>query len=183
MGKGLIILMVISILIFIIAIVSILIVHFKNKINTLKYKMRVSESSINENLKNKLDLVIRSINIIERELKIESKKFEAVKKIRNEKITNITFDNILSEATEEIFDIKDDYKEVEKIKSFKGIINDIKDLDILLSGGKKFFNKYASEYNNLIKTLPYKLLKNKYPYKQLYLDNIMEEKLETGLDL
>ena len=183
MEKGLIILMIISIIIFISTLVAILVVHFKNKINSLKYKMEVSETGISENLKTKLDLVIRSINIIERELKIESKKFEAVKKIRNEKITNIVFDNLLSEATDEIFDIKDDYKEVVKIKSFKGIINDIKDLDILLSGGKKFYNKYASEYNNLTKTFPYKLFSKKLPYKQLYFDNIMDEKLETGLEL
>ncbi len=183
MENGLIVLMIISILIFIGAIIAILVVHFKNRINSLRYKMGVSESSINENLKNKLDLVIRSINIIERELKIESKKFEDVKKIRNEKINNIVFDNLLSEATDEIFDIKDDYKEVEKIKSFKGIINDIKDLNILLSGGKKFYNKYASEYNSLIKKFPYKLFSKKLQYKQLYIDNILDEKLETGLNI
>ena len=183
MEKGLIILVVIALFIFIISIISILVVHFKNKIKSLKYKMEISETSINENLKEKLDLVTRCINIIERELKLESKKFEAVKKVRNEKISNIVFDNILEDATEEIFDIKDDYKEIEKIKSFKGIINDIKDLNILLSGGKKFYNKYASNYNNLIKSFPYKIFKSKYKYKELYLDNIMDEKLETGLDL
>ena len=92
----------------------------------------------------------------------------------------INFDNILSDATEEIMDIKDDYKEIVKVKSFKGLINDIKDLDILLSGGKKFYNKYAAEYNNLTKKFPYKLFKRKYPYKQLYLENIMEDNLEMG---
>lgn len=183
MGKSLMFLVIISILVFIGAITAILIIYYKNKIKSLQYKMNVSELNINENLKNKLDLVIRSINIIERELKIESKKFEAVKKIKNEKTNNIIFDNLLSEATDEIFDIKDDYKEVEKIKSFKGLINDIKDLDILLLGSKKFYNKYAAEYNNMSKSFPYKLFKNKYQYKQLYIDNIMDEKLETGLNL
>ena len=183
MQKGLIILIIISMLTFISAIITILVFNFKNKIKSLQYKMTVSETSINENLKNKLDLIIRSINIIERELKIESKKFEAVKKIRNEKINSIVFDNLLSEAADEIFDIKDDYKEIEKIKSFKGLISDIKDLDTLLIGGKKFYNKYAAEYNNLSKSFPYKLFKNKYQYKQLYIDNVMNEKLETGFDI
>lgn len=183
MEKSLIILVVISALIFISAIITILVLYFKNKIKFLQYKTSISESNINENLKSKLDLVTRSINIIERELKIESKKFEAVKKIRNEKINNIVFDNLLSEATDEIFDIKEDYKEVEKIKSFKGLIADIKNLDILLSGSKNFYNRYASEYNNLTKTFPYNIFKKKYQYKQLYINNIMEEKLETGLDL
>ncbi len=183
MGKGLIILMVLCVVIFIGSIMFILITNYKNKVLSLTYKMRVSDKSIKDNLNDKFDLVTRSINIIERELKIESKKFEAVKKIRNEKINNIKFDNVLSEATEEIFNIKDDYKEIEKIKSFKGIINDIKDLDIMLSGAKKFYNKYASEYNSLAKRFPYKLFSKKLPYKQLYIDNIMEEKLETGLEL
>lgn len=183
MEKGLIVLVVIALIICIVSIVLIFVIHFKNKMKTLKYRMEISESSIYENLKEKFDLVTRCINIIERELKLESKKFEAVKKIRNEKISNIVFDNVLEDATEEIFDIKDDYKEIEKIKSFKGIINDIKNLNILLSGGKKFYNKYASEYNNLTKAFPYKFLKNKYKYKELYLNNIIDEKLETGLDI
>ncbi len=183
MEKSLIVLVIIALIVFIISIISILMIHFKNKIKSLKYKMEISESSINDNLKEKFDLVTRCINIIERELKLESKKFEAVKKVRNEKINNIVFDNLLEDATEEIFDIKDDYKEIEKIKSFKGIINDIKDLNILLSGGKKFYNRYASEYNNLIKSFPYKIFKSKFKYKELYINNMIDEKLETDLDI
>lgn len=180
MEKGYIILVIVAFIIFLAAIIAILVLNYKNKIDSLKYKMSVSDKTIKENLKDKLDLTIRTINIIERELKLESKKFEAVKKIRNEKTNSINFDNILAEASEEIMDIKDDYKEISKIKSFKGLISDIKDLDILLSGGKKFYNKYASEYNNLIKKFPYKFLKKKYPYKQLYFDNIMNENLEMN---
>ena len=180
MEKGLIILMIIAIVVFVVAIIAILVINYKNKVKALKYKMNVSEKTIKDNLKDKLDLTIRTINIIERELKLESKKFEAVKKIRNEKISSINFDNILTDATEEIMDIKDDYKEIVKVKSFKGLINDIKDLDILLSGGKKFYNKYASEYNNLIKKFPYKLFKKKLTYKQLYFDNIMDDNLEVN---
>ncbi len=180
MEKGHVILVVVAAVIFIAAIISILILNYKNKINSLKYKMSISDKTIKDNLKEKLDLTIRTINIIERELKLESKKFEAVKKIRNEKTNSINFDNVLADATEEIMDIKDDYKEIVKVKSFKGLINDIKDLDILLSGGKKFYNKYAAEYNALVKKFPYKLFKKKYPFKQLYLDNIMEDNLEMN---
>ena len=178
MEKGYLVLVIVAAVIFVVAIISILIINYRNKINSLKYNMNVSNNTIKDNLKNKLDLTIRTINIIERELKLESKKFEAVKKIRNEKINSINFDNILSDATEEIMDIKDDYKEIVKVKSFKGLINDIKELDILLSGGKKFYNKYAAKYNALIKKFPYKLFKKKYPYKQLYFENIMEDNLE-----
>lgn len=183
MEKGLIVLVIISTIIFTVSIFSILIIHFNNKKRLLKYKMEISETEINENLKNKFDLVIRSINIIERELKIESKKFEAIKKIKIEKVNSIVFDNLLSEATEEILDIKDDYKELEKIKSFKGLIKDIKELDILLSGGKKFYNKYASEYNDLIKRFPYNIFSKKLQYKQLYMDDLLDEKLETGFNI
>ena len=180
MEKGYVILVVCAAIVFVVAIISILVINYRNKINSLRYKMGISEKTIKDNLKDKLDLTIRTINIIERELKLESKKFEAVKKIRNEKTNSINFDNILSDATEEIMDIKDDYKEIVKVKSFKGLINDIKELDILLSGGKKFYNKYAAEYNNLTKKFPYKLFKKKYPYKQLYLENVMEDNLEMN---
>ena len=44
------------------------------------------------------------------------------------------------------------------------IIAKIKDVNILLSGGKKFYNNYASTYNDLVKTFPYNLLAKKKTY-------------------
>ena len=180
MEQGLVILMILCILIFIIAITLIIVINYRNKIKSLTYRMDISSEMIKDNLKNKFDIVTRMINIIERELKIESKKFEAVKKINNEKTNNVKFDNILSDASEEILEIKDDYKEIEKVKSFKGLANDLKDLDILLSGSKKFYNKYASLYNSLVRKFPYKFFKNKYKYKELYIE---EDETFENLDI
>ncbi len=178
MEKSLIIVLVIAIIVFIVSIISIFLLANKKKISSLLYRMEISEGVINDNLKNKIDLVIRAINIIERELKIESKKFEKVKKIKSEKLNNIVIDNVLSEATKEIMEIKNDYKELSNKKSFDGIVKDINDLDILLTGGRKFYNKYTTDYNKLIKIFPNNLLK--FNYKNLYSENDTSE--DTKID-
>lgn len=175
MGKVLIIILVIAIAVFVLSVISIFILINKKKILTLKYKMEISEQTINENLKAKLDLIIRAINIIEREAKIESKKFEEVKKIKSDKMNNIIVDNLLNEAANEIINIKNDYKELSNTKSFDGIINDIKNLDILLIGGRKFYNKYAISYNKQIKVFPNNLFKKTCSYKNLFSDALYDQ--------
>lgn len=181
MEKSLIIILIIGLIIFIAAIISIFLLANKKKVLSLLYKIEISENTINDNLKSKIELVMRAINIIERELKIESKKFEEVKKIKSEKLNNVVIDNVLSDATKEIMEIKSDYKELSNKKSFDGIIKDINDLDILLSGSKKFYNKYTNSYNSLIKTFPNSL--SKFDYKNLFSEAIMTDDIEIDFKI
>lgn len=182
MEKNLIVLMIIAIIVFVAAIVFIFFVSKKNKLKSLSDKIAVSEKSISESLKNKLDIITRIINIIERELKIESKTFEEVKKVKIERINYIVLDNILTDASKEITELKSDYKELSKIKSFDGLVKDIKDLDIYISGGRKFYNKYTKVYNSLIKTFPSTIIakSKKLTHKNLYTENIFDEDLKIG---
>lgn len=180
MENNLIILMVLAVIIFLMAIILILFMSGKNKIHSLLIKTKISEQTINENLKSKLDLMVRIINIIERELKIESKVFEEIKRIKSDKFNNVALDSLLMNASKEVNEIKSDYKELSKTKSFDGLVADIKDLDIYLTGGRRFYNKYAAMYNNLIKTFPSSMVAKhkKLTYKNLYAESIMIEDLK-----
>ncbi len=180
MEKNLILIMILAVIIFLIAIILILFLSSKNKINSLLVKTKLSEQTITENLKSKLDLMVRIINIIERELKIESKVFEEIKRIKSDKFNNVALDSLLMNASKEINEIKSDYKELSKTKSFDGLVSDIKDLDIYLTGGRKFYNKYTAIYNNLIKTFPSSMVAKhkKLTYKSLYAESIMTDDLK-----
>ena len=180
MEDKLILIMIISIVVLAIATALIFLLSKKKKITILLNKLCLAESDISENLRIKFDIIIRIINIIERELKIESKTFDEIKRINIENINNIVLDNVLTDGTNEIFEFRGDYKELSKTKSFDGLISDLKEKDIYLSGGRKFYNKYASLYNSLIKTFPTSVIANykKLCNKVLYTENIMEENLK-----
>ncbi len=180
MEKKLIVFMIIAGIIFLLFLVLLFLVSKNKKITSLFDKIKISEQKISENLKTKLDLMTRIINIIERELKIESKIFEEVKKIKSEKLSNIALDDLLMDASIEVNELKNDYKELSKTKSFDGLVSDIKDLDIYLTGGRKFYNKYVAIYNNLIKTFPTSMIakSKKLVYKNLYTENLLENNLK-----
>ncbi len=185
MEKTLYILMIAAIIVFAVCMLLILFVSKNRKILSLINKMTEAESVIKENLKNKLELNIRAINIIERELKIESKMFGEVKKIKADKINDILFDNILSDATKEINEFKEDYKELSKTKSFDGIIKDIYDIDIYLTGARRFFNKNATTYNNLIKVFPNNIIAKlkRYNIKNFYSESLDYDDIKMDLDI
>lgn len=178
MNDKLIFILVSSIVVLVTAVVLIFLLSKKKRITILLKKISLAESEISENLKTKLDIIIRLINIIERELKIESKAFDEIKKINGAKVNNIVLDNILTDGTDEILEFKNDYKELYKTKSFEELIGDLKNTDIYLSGGRKFYNKYATIYNELIKTFPSNMIAKNLCNKALYTENIMEENLK-----
>lgn len=178
MEDKLIFILITSIVVLITTIVLLFLLSKKKKITNLINKISLAETELGENLKTKLDIIIRLINIIERELKIESKAFDEVKKINGNKVNNIILDNILTDGTNEVLEFKNDYKELYKIKSFAELIEDLKNVDIYLNGGRKFYNKYAKIYNDLIKTFPSNIIGKNLCNKAFYTENIMEENLK-----
>ena len=75
----------------IIVVVCILGIYFLSKnevITMIVYKTGMCENDIDERLKNKEDLTIRCINIINRQINLDIKIFDEVKNIKSSKINN-----------------------------------------------------------------------------------------------
>ena len=141
-------LFILGLIIVIICLVLIFILSKNDKLTMIVYKTGMCEVDIDERLKNKEDLTIRSINIINRQIKLDIKIFEDVKNLKAIKLNNYEKDKLLSDA----------FIQITKIYEDNGLIKDIEKIDIELISLRTLYNKYASEFNNLYNKFPYKLI-------------------------
>ncbi len=140
---------IIGILLLVICLVLIFFVSKSERIVNLTYKFNMCEKEINVFLNNKEELILRVIGIIGRQLNTEFKVFESVKNIKASKINNYDRDKLLSEAFLNIEKIYLDNPELKDIKSFDGIIKDIKKNEVKLVSLRTLYNKCSSEFNSI----------------------------------
>jgi len=148
------------------------------------FKTGMCESDIAERLKNKEDFILRCINIINRQLKLDIKIFEDVKNLKATKPNNYDRDKILSDAFAEIEKIYVDNPSLKKVKSFDGIIKDIEKIEIELISLRTLYNRWACEFNNLKIKFPYKLIckMRKFGIKSLYEGRELKGNIEKELN-
>lgn len=164
------------VLVILIILTSFNIIIFKchnEKLESIVKILNDTEKECIDKLKIKYDLIIRLINIIENKYKIESKTFDSVKKIKISSLESYKNEKTLTKCYKEILQIKEDNKKKKEIRSFKDIINDYEDNELLIVSLRTYYNKYVLEYNNTIKKFPYNLICKLRKYKII---NLLEGK-------
>ena len=171
---------VVGAIIIILCLVLIFFVSKNEHLTMVFYKTNMCESDIDDKLKNREDLTIRCINIINRQINLDIKLFEEVKNIKINKVSNYDKDKLLSTAYEEIKKIYEDNPKLNEVKSFDGIIKDLEKLEVELISLRTFYNKYASEFNNMNGKFPYNILSaiRKFKLKNLYLGRELKDDLK-----
>ena len=164
-------------------IIGIYIITKNESITMILYKTNMCENDIDDRLKNKEDLCLRCINIINRQIKLDIKAFEDVKNIKSSKLNNYDKDKVLTNAFKEINQIYIDNPTLKNVKSFDGIIKDIEKIDIELISLRTLYNKYACEFNNIMVRFPYKTICKirKLKIKSLYEGKELKESIEKEL--
>ncbi len=144
---------IISILAVIISILALLYFSSYSKLKEYKEKMDTTENIIDENLNKKLDIII-SLN---GRIKSVTNKKDYLKdyvELRNYIMTNIEKDIKLDEGEKLINDLKNDFLELNKDVEFNNSVNELRQIDEILTGAKNVFNQTAIKSNSLIKTFP-----------------------------
>lgn len=152
------ILFIVGVIVLLICLISIFFITKGNNILSLAYKTNLCEKDIDDRLKEKEDLELRVINIINRQVKIDIKVFESIKNLKVDKLNNYDKDSLLTSGFVEINKIYSDNKTLNEVKSFDGLIKDIEKIEIELMGLRTLYNKWASEFNNLALKFPYNLI-------------------------
>lgn len=176
------------ILVSLIFLTSLLIVIFKfltEKLDSLYNKVSTSEEESFEKLKNKYNLIIRSIKLIENKFKIESKTFEEVKKVKIDSISSFKHDKLLNKCYSEILQIKSDNNKSKEIKSFKDIIDEYEENELHIISLRTYYNKYTLEFNKLIKKIPYNIVAKirKYKLKSLFEGKELDVNFNNDLEV
>ncbi len=164
-----IIVLIACLIIFLTLLSIILFKYYNEKIKLISKRLEGSEIDFVEKLKNKYNILIRMINIIENRYKTNSKTFDDVKKIKIEDLASLQNENLFNKCYKEIIEIKEDNKKVREVKSFKEVIEEYSENELHLISLRTFYNKYTLEYNNMIKKIPYNIVSlfKKYKAKNL----------------
>ena len=171
-----------------IILIGILIISYIYNFNNLQeknIKINESESIIDNELRNKYDLIMKSSTTINKLLKKEVTYFKDLEKLKKDNISNFDLDRKITEGENLIDQVKNDYKSLNDNEEYISIINDLKDSDEILEAAKSFYNKYTTEINLLIKKFPTNViakfhkikLRNYFDGKNMFDDEIKDFKL------
>jgi len=125
-----------------------------NKFQDTIIRINEVEATIDSNLRQKYDLINRSISIIKANVEIRSKVFDDVARLRSRKISNFDLDRKLVCACNEIISVKDEHKEEIKSDELKKIIKQLKEIDDKLETFRDYYNSNIVKYNKMVKTFP-----------------------------
>lgn len=156
-----------------------------NKIQSMNIKINESESIIDNELRNKYDLIIRASSIVNKLLKKEVTYFNELEELKKENVSNFDIDRKITEGENLIYQVKNDYRSLEDNDEYINIINSLKNSDEILVAAKSFYNKYTTEINLIIKKFPTNIiakihkikLRNYFDGKNMFDDEIKDFKL------
>jgi len=142
------------ILIVLFCVVSLIYMLIYNKLNDLIIRINEVESNIDSNLRNKYDLINRSVSIIKGTMDIKNNVFDEIVKLRSRKISNFELERKLSNAYNEFLNIKEsneEFKNSEELIKISINLEEINDKLIILI---EYYNGNITKYNKLITMFP-----------------------------
>ncbi|MBQ7031240.1 MAG: LemA family protein [Bacilli bacterium] len=163
----------------VIAIVALLYFSGYSKLKKYKEKMDKAENIIDENLNEKLNLIIT----INGEVKKVTGKKDYLKdyvSVQDLIISNIEKDLKLDEAVKLINDLMVDFTELNTDTEFNELMKKLREIDELLTSAKNMFNQNAVQSNQLIKTFPNNIIAklSKFRIRSFYNNNKTDD-IET----
>lgn len=161
------------IIVFSVIVISLLIliyyVYLSNKINYTIIRINEASNRIDSNLKDKYNLLNRSISLIKEKIKDENILKEIVK-LRSRKVSNFTLNNILNDSVLEFDKLLNQYKELAKSDEIVKISKQLLVIDNELDTLKKYYDGNVNYYNEMLKKIPTNIVAKikKYKKKDLF---------------
>lgn len=165
----LLVIILLSIIIFICIIVAFY-TYLYNKFQDIIIRINEVEATIDTNLRNKYDLLNKSISIIKGNVEIDNEVFDEIIKLRSRKISNFDLDRKLILAFNEFNGLKAKYKELNESEELNKIENEINEIDNKLIIFREYYNDNITNYNRMVKSFPTKIIAliNKYEEKLFF---------------
>jgi len=139
-------------IVIIFGIISIIYVYNFNLLQHSKTKLNHAECLIDEALRYRYDILLRADGLLKKE--INKNVFKDIEKLKDDNISNFELDRKLMEYVNILKQIKFDNPEIFEEKSFKDVFADDKKALEKLQAAKSYYNKYTSEFNDLVRSFP-----------------------------
>lgn len=135
-------------------ILGIIYVNDYNKLQYLRTKIEQSENIIDESLRAKYDAIVKINSLIKKVIKDKKDYLKEYVNLKNHRISNFDLDRKLIEAMNVIYELQNDYSNLEKNEELKALLLEIKTTDEKLSAVKNYYNKNTNACNELIRKFP-----------------------------
>ena len=163
--------LILFILIILFCVLSLVYMLMYNKLNDLIIRINEVETNIDTNLRNKYDLINRSISIIKGNTDIENKVFDEIVKLRSRKISNFELERKLTVAYNEFLTIKEKYPDLKNSEELVKITMNLEDITENLYTLIEYYNNNITTYNKLITLFPTNIVAKINKYKtRLFFD-------------
>lgn len=153
----------ILLLIIIVGIIAIAYVITYNNLVNYKIKIEKAEGIIDENLRQKYDLIAK-MNIAIKKVVTKKDYLKDYIDLKDKRISNYELDRKLTEAMNIILEVKNDFNELDN-KEFNSNLKEINSINETLTSCKTYYNKNTTELNQIIRKFPSNIVAKIHHYK------------------
>ena len=154
---------IILLIIIIIGIIALVYVITYNNLVNYKIKIEKAEGIIDENLRNKYDLIAK-MNITIKKVVTKKDYLKDYIDLKDKRISNYELDRKLTEAMNIILEVKNDYSELDT-KEFNNDLKEVNKINETLTSCKTYYNKNTTELNKIIRKFPTNIVAKIHRYK------------------
>ncbi len=156
----------IFIIIFVAIALAIYYICLYNKINESIIRIEEAESRIDTNLRDKFDLLNRSVTLFKTKIELGQDDFKSLIKLRTKRLSNFDLDRELVKIHDEFITI---YENNPQLRESDEIYKASKQLEIIndeLTTLRNYYNANIVNYNKMIKTFPTNIIASIKKYKE-----------------
>ena len=154
---------IILLIIIIISIIALIYVITYNNLVNYKIKIEKAEGIIDENLRQKYDLIAK-LNIAIKKVVTKKDYLKEYIDLKDKRISNYELDRKLTEAMNTILEVKNDHSELDT-KEFNKDLKEIERINETLISCKTYYNKNTTELNQIIRKFPSNIIAKIHHYK------------------
>lgn len=142
-----------------------------NKFQEYIIRINEAETNIDSTLRNRFDLLNKSIDIIKANTKTEEEVLSKIVKLRSRKLSNFDLDRQLYEGINEFHKYKEEYPKLKNNEIFTKIDISLNESEAEIVAFRKYYNDIITDYNKLVKSFPSIIIALIFKFKaKLYFD-------------
>lgn len=165
--------------------ISILYITLYNKFNESIIRINEAESRIDNNLRDKYDILNKCVGIVKNGIKIDDKVFNDLLMLKTQKLSNFNLDRALTKSYNEFLTIYDKNNELKNNDELYKANKQIELIDEELVTLRNYYNANILNYNRMIKKIPTNIVAKikKYNERLLYDKKDMTDEDEEDFKL
>ena len=137
-----------------------------NKFQDFIIRINEAESKIDDTLREKYDVILKLNNIIKEKIKTNKPLVDDLSDLKDKNISSFDMDRTLTEAMNKVNFVKEKYDNLDGDEEVVKLIYSIEDFDESLRACKKYYNETITEYNKLIRKIPYNFIGKLLKYNE-----------------